>query len=93
MFAAVAFFTGIGTPASWAFCQDVGGKNVGSVLGWGNMWGNFGAAVTAPILLWVAGSPERWDYAFMTCAGAFALSGVASLGINATIPIGPSGDE
>ena len=93
MFAAVAFFTGIGTPASWAFCQDVGGKNVGSVLGWGNMWGNFGAAVTAPILLWVAGSPERWDYAFMTCAGAFALSGVASLGINATIPIGSSDEE
>ena len=93
MFAAVAFFTGIGTPASWAFCQDVGGKNVGSILGWGNMWGNFGAAVTAPILLGVAGSPERWDYAFMTCAGAFALSGVASLGINATIPIGASDEE
>ena len=93
MFAAVAFFTGIGTPASWAFCQDVGGKNVGSILGWGNMWGNFGAAVTAPILLGVAGSPERWDYAFMTCAGAFALSGVASLGINATIPIGSSDEE
>ena len=93
MFAFVAFFTGIGTPASWAFCQDVGGKNVGSVLGWGNMWGNFGAAVTAPILLWVAGSPERWDYAFMTCAGAFALSGVASLGINAAIPIGPPPEQ
>ena len=93
MFAFVAFFTGIGTPAGWAFCQDVGGKNVGSILGWGNMWGNFGAAVTAPILLWVVGSPERWDYAFMTCAGAFALSGVAALGINATIPIAPPDDE
>ena len=93
MFAAVAFFTGIGTPASWAFCQDVGGKNVGSILGWGNMWGNFGAAASTPILAWVAGSPERWDYAFMTCAGAFALSGVASLGINATIPIGASDEE
>jgi len=93
MFAFVAFFTGIGTPAGWAFCQDVGGKYVGSILGWGNMWGNFGAAVTAPILLWVVGSPERWDYAFMTCAGAFVLSGVAALGINATIPIVPADDE
>ena len=92
-FAFVAFFTGIGTPAGWAFCQDVGGKYVGSILGWGNMWGNFGAAVTAPILLWVVGSPERWDYAFMTCAGAFVLSGVAALGINATIPIEPPDDE
>ena len=93
MFAFVAFFTGIGTPAGWAFCQDVGGKYVGSILGWGNMWGNFGAAVTAPILLWVVGSPERWDYAFMTCAGAFFLSGVAAMGINAAIPIAPPDDE
>ena len=93
MFACVAFFTGIGTPATWAFNQDVGGKYVGSVLGWGNMWGNFGAAVTAPLLLWVAGSPERWEYVFMTCAGAFLLSGVVALGINATIPIVVDDDE
>jgi MFS family permease len=93
MFAMVAFFTGIGTPAMWAFNQDVGGKYVGSILGWGNMWGNFGAAVTAPFLLWVVGSPERWDYAFATCAGAFFLSGVVALGVNATIPIAPPDDE
>ncbi|MFP6676035.1 MAG: MFS transporter [Pirellulaceae bacterium] len=93
MFANVAFFTGIGTPAMWAFNQDVGGKYVGSVLGWGNMWGNFGAAVTAPILLWVVGSPERWDYAFATCAGAFLLSGICGLGVNAAIPIAPPDDD
>jgi nitrate/nitrite transporter NarK len=87
MFACVAFFTGIGTPATWAFNQDVGGKYVGSVLGWGNMWGNFGAAVTAPLLIWVAGSPERWEFVFATCAAAFFLSGIVALGINATIPI------
>jgi nitrate/nitrite transporter NarK len=93
MFAIVAFFTGIGSPATWAFNQDVGGKYVGSVLGWGNMWGNFGAFVTAPILLWVVGSPERWEYAFATCAGAFFLSGVVALGINASIPIVPPDDD
>ncbi|MBC8354612.1 MAG: MFS transporter [Planctomycetes bacterium] len=87
MFACVAFFTGIGTPAMWAFNQDVGGRFVGSVLGWGNMWGNFGAAVTPPLLLWVVGSPERWEYVFATCAAAFFLSGIVALGINATIPI------
>jgi ACS family glucarate transporter-like MFS transporter len=87
MFAIVAFSTGIGTPAVWAFNQDVGGEHVGSVLGWGNMWGNFGAAVTAPILLWAVGSPEQWNNAFLTCAGAFLVSGVVALGVNATIPI------
>ena len=93
MFAMVAFFTGIGTPAMWAFNQDVGGKYVGSVLGWGNMWGNFGAAVTAPLLLWVVGDAEVWNYAFVTCAGAFFLSGVVALGVNAAIPIAPPDDE
>ncbi|MBP90071.1 MAG: hypothetical protein CMJ64_25745 [Planctomycetaceae bacterium] len=93
LFALVAFSTGIGTPAMWAFNQDVGGKYVGSILGWGNMWGNFGAAVTPSLLLWVAGSPERWDYAFATCAIAFFLAGVVALGINATIPIAPVDEE
>ena len=93
MFACVAFFTGIGTPAMWAFNQDVGGKYVGSVLGWGNMWGNFGAAVTPHLLGWVVGSPERWDYVFGTCAAAFFVSGIVALGINATIPIVRDDDE
>ncbi len=51
------------------------------------MWGNLGASITAPLLLWVAGSSERWDYAFATCAAAFLVSGIVALGINATIPI------
>jgi MFS transporter, ACS family, glucarate transporter len=38
----VAMSTDLGTSAGWAFAQDVGGNNVGSVLGWGNMWGNLG---------------------------------------------------
>ncbi len=33
----VAFSTDLGTAAGWAFFQDVGGRYVGSVLGWGNM--------------------------------------------------------
>lgn len=45
----VFFFVDLGVSATWAFCQDVGGRHVGSVLGWGNMWGNFGAAV-APVV-------------------------------------------
>ena len=87
LFAMVSFFTGLGTSSSWAFCQDVGGKQVGSVLGWGNMWGNLGAAVAPSLLIWVVGGDKNWDYAFVVCAAAFFLSGIAALGINATIPI------
>ena len=43
--ACVAFATDLGTPALWAYVQDAGGRYVGSVLGWGNMWGNLGAAL------------------------------------------------
>ena len=40
MFALVAFATDLGVAGTWAYMQDVGGKYVGAVLGWGNMWGN-----------------------------------------------------
>jgi MFS family permease len=86
--ALVAIGTDMGSPAVWAFMQDVGGRNVGSILGWGNMWGNFGALVCAPLLLAIQ---QQWGYsgAFLFCAAAFAVSGLAALGINAEVPINP----
>ncbi|MBX3438457.1 MAG: MFS transporter, partial [Planctomycetaceae bacterium] len=87
LFSVVAFSTDFGTPSMWAFTQDVGGRYVGSVLGWGNMWGNLGAAVTPPFLIWVIGATENWNYAFVTCAAAFLLSGLFALGIDARVPI------
>src|SRR5262249_6369600 len=35
--ALVSLSVDMGTPSVWAFKQDVGGRHVGSVLGWGNM--------------------------------------------------------
>jgi nitrate/nitrite transporter NarK len=93
LFSIVAFATDFGNPATWAFTQDVGGRYVGSVLGWGNMWGNLGAAVTPPLLIWIIGPSENWNYAFLTCAAAFLLSGLSALGINAAIPIVPDDEE
>jgi nitrate/nitrite transporter NarK len=90
-FAAVAFFTDLGIGAIWAYCQDIGGRNVGSVLGWANMWGNFGAVV-GPVVVGklisdsLGGAPEQWDVAFLICAGAFALSGITGLVVDATRP-------
>jgi ACS family glucarate transporter-like MFS transporter len=87
-FAVVAFSTDLGSPSVWAFNQDVGGRYVGSILGWGNMWGNLGAAVSPPLVNAVV-EGYGWDMAFLTCAAAFGIAGVASLGVDATVPVGP----
>jgi MFS family permease len=89
LFAVVAFATDLGGAPTWAFTQDVGGKHVGSVLGWGNMWGNLGAAVAPVLMISIVGEGENWNYAFMACAGSFFLAGVCSIGIDASIPIAP----
>jgi MFS family permease len=89
-FALGFFFVDLGVSSVWAYMQDVGGKNVGAVLGWGNMWGNFGAAL-APLLYEaiLGGHPkmEEWNTMFLVCAGLFVVSGLAGLGVNATVPV------
>ena len=86
-FAVVAFATDLGIGAAWAFKQDVGGRHVGSILGWGNMWGNFGAAVSPLLLNGMVESSHNWNAAFLTCAAAYFVAGVAALGIDANIPL------
>ena len=106
-FSVVAVATDMGTGSVWAFMQDVGGRYVGSVLGWGNMWGNLGAAVTPPLLIWIVsrsaewelptmlawmvgeGINRNWNLAFLTCAAAFLIGGIAALGMNASVPVVP----
>jgi nitrate/nitrite transporter NarK len=92
-FGMVAFATDLGVAAVWAFCQDVGGRHVGSVLGWGNMWGNLGAAVSPLLLNWMIGKDGSWDGAFIVCAVSFLISGLAALGVDATRPIVPEESE
>lgn len=86
-FSVVAFATDLGNPAIWAFSQDVGGRHVGSVLGWGNMFGNFGAAIASPLLIEAVGKNFVWNNAFLICCGAFVISGLAALGIDPLTPI------
>lgn len=85
---AVAFFTDLGVAATWAFVQDAGGRYVGVVLGFGNMWGNIGAAVAPQIygyaLEW---SRNDWNVCFLICSGAMIVSGVAGIFIDASQPI------
>lgn len=92
--AVVAFGTDLGTAATWAFNQDVGGRNVASVLGWGNMCGNLGAAVTPSLLPFLIDMESpNWNVAFIICGGAFVLSGLCGLGVNASKPLVKDEDD
>ncbi len=82
----VAFATDMSVPAIWAYMQDVGGKNTAAVFGWGNMWGNFGAATTpllVPIVLEKWDQNGDWHEAFYLFSAGYLIAGVCALGINA----------
>ena len=92
----VAFSTDLGNPANWAFTQDVGGRHTGSVLGWGNMWGNVGAAFAPVIYNYYLGEKpgdDEWNQMFLVCALAFIFSGLCALGVDASKPIVPPDRE
>lgn len=86
MMATVAFCVDFGNPATWAFTQDVGGKHVGSVLGFGNMWGNLGAAVSPILLIWISVN-YSWNHMFYTCAALFTVSTICCFFIDAATPV------
>ncbi len=87
--AALAFMSvcqDFGIPAVWAFAQDTGGKQVGAVIGWGNMWGNFGAGLSPPLLGFIA-KQASWDAVMVTGAAAFVLCGITGMMCNAAEPL------
>ena len=96
-FSLVAFSTDFGSAAIWAYCQDVGGRYVGSILGWGNMWGNLGAGVALPLIYdpFLGENPtvSDWNSMFLVCAAAFILAGLCGLGIDASKPIAPPDED
>src|SRR5262249_21124526 len=82
----MVFSADSGLPATWAWAQDVGGRNVAPIFGWANMWGNFGAALQANLSVWLLASfdPGHDQHIlFVAGAVAFTLAGILSLGINA----------
>ena len=86
----VAFSTDFGTPSSWAFAQDIGGRQVGAVLGWGNMWGNLGAFGSPHIYNFFLGETptlKEWNTMFAVCAGGYLLSGICGMLMDASKPI------
>lgn len=89
--ALVSFSVDLGTPAVWAFIQDIGGRVTAAAAGWANMWGNFGASLTAmmvpTLLAFGTTSEEGQRYVFMACAGALFLAALAALGLDAAKPV------
>lgn len=89
--AVVGFATDLGTPACWAYGQDVGRKYAGSVVGWFNMWGNVGAAISPVLLGYIVGTGVTprlgWQAAFLTCAAINAVSIFAALAVTAEKPL------
>ena len=89
----VAWATDVGVAPMWAWGQDVGGRHVGAVVGWANMWGNFGAAA-APLVFQrlLRANPDDpaagWQSAFLLCAVLQVVAAVAALGVDASRPIG-----
>ena len=84
----VSLMTDIGNPSLWAIMQDTGGRNTGTIFGWGNMWGNFGAALHAkliPILLASSlGASHGYGAVFLVCGFCFFVAGICALGMNAS---------
>jgi MFS family permease len=89
--ALVSFATDVANPGVWAFTQDVGGRATAAAAGWSNMWGNFGASISAmmvPHLLKTGVSSESGQrMVFIACASSFFLAAVAYCGMDATKPL------
>ena len=90
--AIMAFCQDLGIPAVWAFAQDVGGRNVGAALGWGNMLGNLGAAIS-PRLLGEVKRAGGWEAAFALCAGCYVIAVLSGLLMDASKPVEPDQED
>ena len=89
-FGALALFVDMGMPAMWALMQDISGRHQAQLFGWGNMWGNFGAAMQPVLVGWIlARYDHHHDYqpAFWFCGGALLLSIALAFGIDAEKPV------
>ncbi|MDB5311043.1 MAG: sauU 4 [Gemmataceae bacterium] len=91
-FALVALFQDLGIPSVWAVAQDVGGRNVGAALGWGNMLGNLGAALS-PILITEVRLAGGWTAAFVVCAACYFASAASGFLLDATKPVEEDGPQ
>jgi MFS family permease len=83
----MAFAVDAANPAYWAFSQDIGKGHAAATLGFGNMIGNVGAALS-PLLLGTVQTRFGWPAVFWAGAGAFGMSAVVALFLNPKSSLG-----
>lgn len=87
----ISFTIDFGLGSLWATYQDIGGRHVGSVLGFANMWGNFGAGLCG----WYYGQladKQQLPLVFTISAVALLLMSASWLLVDPTITL-PSTDK
>ncbi len=78
---AVWFFADMTLSSIWAFNLDIGGRSVGLILAWGNMWGNLGAW-RSPNENQAIQAAFGWNAVFWTCGGVYLAIAIAALFID-----------
>ena len=85
----IAFVTDLSVPSIWAYMQDVGGKNTAAYFGWGNMWGNLGAATTPQLVPFVLNkwdANQDWHEAFLLFSSGYLVAAVCAIFMGAKPP-------
>ena len=83
---AISFTIDFGLGASWASYQDIGGRNVATVLAFGNMCGNLGAAGFGYYIGRLANA-DNWNAVFLIAGLAMAFYATGWLLFDATRPV------
>ncbi len=87
----ISFTIDFGLGSLWATYQDIGGRHVGSVLGFANMWGNLAAGQCGQYYGDLA-DQHRLKLVFTISAGALLLMSASWLLVNPTIAL-PSSEQ
>jgi nitrate/nitrite transporter NarK len=73
MLSCVYFLADLFLGTTWSTYQDIGGAHVGSILGFANMCGNLGAALSIEITSRLAKNGQ-WTSVFAMSCGAFVVA-------------------
>jgi hypothetical protein len=83
-----SFSNDLGIAATWAYFQDAGGPYVGPLVGFANMFGNFGAAAS-PVILQQIKEKYDWNASLYVCAALFLAGGLCWFFMDGRVPIVP----
>jgi len=89
------FINDMAVPVLWALAADIGGRYAGTVGGFMNMVGGFGAMITPVLIPHLYNSlsgpiPERWAIVMAVLAATWFVGALAWLGVDASKPLFPA---